>query len=150
MQNFQLLKAVGKTNKPILLKRGIAATIDEWLHAAEYILSEGNDQVIFCERGIRTFETHTRNTLDLSAVAVIKQLSHLPIIVDPSHGTGIRSLVAPMAKAAIAAGADGLIIEVHPHPAQALSDGAQSLDHNAFSSLMEDLSRIAAVMDRKL
>ena len=150
MQNYQLLKAVGKTKKPILLKRGIAATIDEWLHAAEYILSEGNDQVIFCERGIRTFETHTRNTLDLSAVAVIKELSHLPIIVDPSHGTGVRSLVAPMAKAAIAAGADGLIIEVHPNPAQALSDGAQSLDKPSFAKLMQDLSRIAAAMDRKL
>jgi len=150
MQNYQLLKAVGKTKKPILLKRGIAATIDEWLHAAEYILSEGNDQVIFCERGIRTFETHTRNTLDLSAVAVIKELSHLPIIVDPSHGTGVRSLVAPMAKAAIAAGADGLIIEVHPNPAQALSDGAQSLDKPSFAKLMQDLSRIAAAMNRKL
>lgn len=150
MQNFQLLKAVGKTKKPILLKRGISATIDEWLHAAEYILSEGNDQVIFCERGIRTFETHTRNTLDLSAVAAIKELSHLPVIVDPSHGTGIRSLVGPMAKAAIAAGADGLIIEVHPNPAQALSDGAQSLDGGSFAKLMNELSRIASVVDRKL
>jgi 3-deoxy-7-phosphoheptulonate synthase len=150
MQNYQLLKAVGKTKKAILLKRGIAATIDEWLNAAEYILSEGNDQVIFCERGIRTFETHTRNTLDLSAVAIIKELSHLPIIVDPSHGTGVRSLVAPMAKAAIAAGADGLIIEVHPNPAQALSDGAQSLDKEGFVKLMTDLSRIATAMDRKL
>ncbi len=150
MQNYQLLKAVGKTKKPILLKRGMSATLDEWLHAAEYILSEGNDQVIFCERGIRTFETYTRNTLDLSAVAAIKELSHLPVIVDPSHGTGIRSLVAPMAKAAVAAGADGLIIEVHPNPAQALSDGAQSLDRESFAKLMNDLSRIATVMDRKL
>lgn len=150
MQNYQLLKAVGKTKKPILLKRGMSATLDEWLHAAEYILSEGNDQVIFCERGIRTFETHTRNTLDLSAVAALKILSHLPVIVDPSHGTGVRNLVAPMAKAAIAAGADGLIIEVHPNPAQALSDGAQSLDQEDFGKLMNDLSRIALAMDRKL
>jgi 3-deoxy-7-phosphoheptulonate synthase len=150
MQNYQLLKAVGKTKKPILLKRGMSATLDEWLHAAEYILSEGNDQVIFCERGIRTFETHTRNTLDLSAVAALKILSHLPVIVDPSHGTGVRNLVAPMAKAAVAAGADGLIIEVHPNPSQALSDGAQSLDREGFGKLMSDLSRIALAMDRKL
>ncbi|MDU2065255.1 MAG: 3-deoxy-7-phosphoheptulonate synthase [Sporomusaceae bacterium] len=150
MQNFQLLKAVGKADRPVLLKRGISATIDEWLNAAEYILSEGNSQVIFCERGIRTFETHTRNTLDLSAVAALKELSHLPVIVDPSHGTGVRSLVGPMAKAAIAAGADGLIIEAHPNPAEALSDGAQSLNPEDFQSLMESLNKIAQAVDRKL
>src|SRR5665647_311452 len=127
MQNFRLLKAAGQTDKPILLKRGMAATIEEWLMAAEYIMSEGNQKVILCERGIRTFEIYTRNTLDLSAVPVVKRLSHLPIIVDPSHGTGDRQLVGPMSLAAIAAGADGLILEMHPQPAKAVSDGAQSL-----------------------
>ena len=123
MQNFRLLKEVGRTQKPVLLKRGLAATLDEWLNAAEYILNEGNPNVIFCERGIRTYETYTRNTLDLSAVAAIKHLSHLPIIVDPSHGTGKWRFIKPMALAAVACGADGLIMEMHPNPAKALSDG---------------------------
>ncbi|MGP8089753.1 MAG: 3-deoxy-7-phosphoheptulonate synthase, partial [Syntrophobacteraceae bacterium] len=127
MQNFELLKSVGRIGMPVLLKRGLSATIEEWLMSAEYILSEGNDQVILCERGIRTFERYTRNTLDLTAVPVIKKLTHLPIIVDPSHATGIREKVSPMARAAIAAGADGLIVEVHTEPDKALSDGAQSL-----------------------
>lgn len=127
MQNFQLLKEVGHTNKPVLLKRGLSATISEWLNAAEYIASGGNYNIVLCERGIRTYETFTRNTLDLSAVAAVKELSHLPIIVDPSHGTGRWQMVRPMARAAIAAGADGLMIEVHPHPEVALSDGDQSL-----------------------
>ena len=136
MQNFGLLKAVGKAGKPVLLKRGLAATLNEWLNAAEYIMNEGNPNVVFCERGIRTYETYTRNTLDLSAVAAIKHLSHLPIIVDPSHGTGKWRMVQPMAFAAIAAGADGLMIEVHNDPAHALSDGAQSLKPEEFSDLM--------------
>ena len=150
MQNFQMLKALGKCNKPILLKRGLSATISEWLNAAEYIMSGGNEQVIFCERGIRTYETFTRNTLDLSAVAAVKELSHLPIVVDPSHGTGRWKMVAPMARAALAAGADGLIIEVHPHPERALSDGDQSLTPEAFRLLMENLGGIAQVMGRSL
>lgn len=150
MQNFQLLKAVGKTTRPVLLKRGISATLDEWLNAAEYIMNEGNYNVIFCERGIRTFETYTRNTLDLSAVAAIKAISHLPVIVDPSHGTGVWKLVNPMARAAVAAGADGLMIEVHPNPSMALSDGAQSLTPENFELLMHDVNRVAQVMDRKL
>ena len=150
MQNFQMLKALGKCKKPILLKRGLSATISEWLNAAEYIMSGGNEQVIFCERGIRTYETFTRNTLDLSAVAAIKELSHLPIIADPSHGTGRWKMVAPMARAAIAAGADGLIIEVHPHPEKALSDGDQSLTPEAFKDLMENLGGIAKVMGKTL
>ena len=148
MQNFSLLKAVGKINKPVLLKRGLAATLGEWLSAAEYILNEGNKDVILCERGIRTFETYTRNTLDLSAVPAIKKLSHLPIVVDPSHGTGKWDLVAPMAKAAIAAGADGLIIEVHPDPKNALSDGAQSLTPENFEALCEDIKVIAKAVGR--
>ncbi|KUJ90552.1 MAG: phospho-2-dehydro-3-deoxyheptonate aldolase [Thermoanaerobacter thermocopriae] len=148
MQNFSLLKAVGKINKPVLLKRGLAATLGEWLSAAEYILNEGNKDVILCERGIRTFETYTRNTLDLSAVPAIKKLSHLPIVVDPSHGTGKWDLVAPMAKAAIAAGADGLIIEVHPDPKNALSDGAQSLTPENFETLCEDIKVIAKAVGR--
>ncbi|MBR1646511.1 MAG: 3-deoxy-7-phosphoheptulonate synthase [Selenomonadaceae bacterium] len=148
MQNFQMLKALGKCSKPILLKRGLSATISEWLNAAEYIMSGGNEQVIFCERGIRTYETFTRNTLDLSAVAAVKELSHLPIVVDPSHGTGRWKMVAPMARAAIAAGADGLIIEVHPHPEKALSDGDQSLTPEAFKELMSNLGGIAQVMGR--
>ncbi len=139
MQNFDLLKAVGRMNKPVLLKRGLANTIEELLMSAEYILSEGNTQVILCERGIRTFETMTRNTLDLSAVVLLKQKSHLPVIVDPSHAAGIRSLVAPLAKAALAVGADGLMIETHNNPAKALCDGAQSLDLNQFKNLMEEL-----------
>ncbi len=150
MQNFQMLKALGKCSKPIMLKRGLSATISEWLNAAEYIMSGGNEQVIFCERGIRTYETFTRNTLDLSAVAAVKELSHLPIIVDPSHGTGRWKMVAPMARAAIAAGADGLIIEVHPHPEKALSDGDQSLTPEAFKELMSSLDGIAKVMGRSI
>ena len=150
MQNFQMLKALGKCSKPILLKRGLSATISEWLNAAEYIMSGGNEQVIFCERGIRTYETFTRNTLDLSAVAAVKELSHLPIVVDPSHGTGRWKMVAPMARAAIAAGADGLIIEVHPHPEKALSDGDQSLTPEAFKELMKNLDGIAKVMGKSI
>ena len=150
MQNFQMLKALGKCSKPILLKRGLSATISEWLNAAEYIMSGGNEQVIFCERGIRTYETFTRNTLDLSAVAAVKELSHLPIIVDPSHGTGRWKMVAPMARAAIAAGADGLIIEVHPNPEKALSDGDQSLTPEAFRELMKNLGGIAKVMNKTI
>ncbi len=141
MQNFALLKRVGKAAKPILLKRGLSATIKEFLMSAEYIVSQGNTQVILCERGIRTFETMTRNTLDLSAVPLISELSHLPIVVDPSHATGKRSLVAPMAKSAIAAGADGLLIEVHPNPEEAWSDGAQSLTFGEFEDLMTGVKR---------
>ena len=150
MQNFQLLKALGKAKKPVMLKRGLAATISEWLNAAEYIMAGGNEQVIFCERGIRTYETFTRNTLDLSAVAAIKDLSHLPIIVDPSHGTGRWEMVRPMARAAVAAGCDGLIIEVHPHPEVALSDGDQSLTPKNFNALMGELGKICTVMGRTL
>ncbi|MGB9780475.1 3-deoxy-7-phosphoheptulonate synthase [Caldanaerobacter sp.] len=150
MQNFSLLKAVGRINKPVLLKRGLAATLEEWLSAAEYILNEGNKDVILCERGIRTFETYTRNTLDLSAVPSIKKLSHLPIIVDPSHGTGRWHLVPSMAKAAVAAGADGLIIEVHPDPKNALSDGPQSLTPDNFESLVKELKIIAEAVGREL
>ena len=139
MQNFTLLKEAGKLKIPVLLKRGLAATIDEWLNAAEYILSEGNESVILCERGIRTYETSTRNTLDISAVPVIKSKSHLPIIVDPSHASGVREYVAPLSKAAVGAGADGLMIEVHPHPEKALSDGAQSLTPNMFNTLCQEL-----------
>lgn len=150
MQNFRLLKAVGQTDKPVLLKRGMSATIEEWLMAAEYVMSEGNQKVILCERGIRTFETYTRNTLDLSAVPVVKRLSHLPIIVDPSHGTGDRQLVAPMSMAAIAAGADGLILEMHPNPAKAVSDGAQSLTPAGLDTLMQQLQALAPVVQRSL
>jgi 3-deoxy-7-phosphoheptulonate synthase len=132
-----------------MLKRGLSATISEWLNAAEYIMAGGNENVIFCERGIRTYETFTRNTLDLSAVAAIKELSHLPIIVDPSHGTGRWQMVKPMARAAVAAGCDGLIIEVHPHPEQALSDGDQSLKPEKFAELMQDVKKIAEIMGRK-
>ena len=150
MQNFQMLKALGESKKPIMLKRGLSATISEWLNAAEYIMNGGNENVIFCERGIRTYETFTRNTLDLSAVAAIKELSHLPIVVDPSHGTGRRPMVAPMSRAAIAAGADALMIEVHPHPEIALSDGNQSLTPEDFKNLMADLSGIAKAVGRTL
>lgn len=150
MQNFQMLKALGKSEKPVMLKRGLSATISEWLNAAEYIMSSGNENVIFCERGIRTYETYTRNTLDLSAVAAIKELSHLPIVVDPSHGTGRRNMVAPMSRAAIAAGADALMIEVHPHPEIALSDGNQSLTPEDFKNLMENLSDIAKAVGKIL
>ncbi len=143
MQNFDLLKQVGKTDKTILLKRGLSATIEEWLMSAEYIMSGGNENVILCERGIRTFETITRNTLDLQAIPVVKKLSHLPIIIDPSHAGGMTYLVEPMAKAAITAGADGLMIEVHNDPENALSDGQQSLTPNQFDLLMDKIKRIA-------
>ena len=150
MQNFQLLKEVGHTNKPVLLKRGLSATISEWLNAAEYIASCGNYNIVLCERGIRTYETFTRNTLDLSAVAAVKELSHLPIIVDPSHGTGRWQMVRPMARAAIAAGADGLMIEVHPHPEVALSDGDQSLKPDNFAVVMQEVRQIAQMMGKTL
>ncbi|MBO6236212.1 MAG: 3-deoxy-7-phosphoheptulonate synthase [Schwartzia sp.] len=146
MQNFRLLKEVGRTQKPVMLKRGLAATLDEWLNAAEYILNEGNPNVIFCERGIRTYETYTRNTLDLSAVAAIKHLSHLPIIVDPSHGTGKWRFIKPMALAAVACGADGLIMEMHPNPAKALSDGPQSLTPDNYYDLMDSVTKLAKFM----
>ena len=141
MQNFSLLRKLSTNQKPILLKRGPSATVKEWLLAAEYLLAGGNGNVVLCERGIKTFETATRNTLDLAAVALVKELSHLPVLADPSHGTGLRSLVTPMSKAAVAAGADGLIIEVHPCPERALSDGPQSLDLTGFSSLMRELQK---------
>jgi 3-deoxy-7-phosphoheptulonate synthase len=143
MQNFPLLK-------PVMLKRGMSATIEEWLGCAEYILNEGNLDVILCERGIRTYETITRNTLDVSAVPIIKQLSHLPVIVDPSHGTGVRSLVNPMAKASIAAGADGVMVEVHPHPEKALSDGDQSLHPAEFQCLMRELNKLSQAVGRTI
>lgn len=150
MQNFYLLKEVARADKPVLLKRGSSATIEEWLLAAEYILAEGNPNVILCERGIRTFEEYTRNTLDLTAVPIIKHLSHLPVIVDPSHAIGKWRFVAPMAQAAIAAGADGLLVEVHHNPAEALCDGPQSLTPENFVSLMGKLDGIAQVMGRKI
>ncbi len=150
MQNFDLLKELGKLRKPVLLKRGLAATIEEWLLSAEYILAGGNAEVILCERGIRTFESATRNTLDISAIPVVKKRSHLPIVVDPSHGTGRRDKVIPMARAAIAAGADGLLIEVHNDPDRALSDGAQSLYPEQFETLMGELRVIAPVLGRSL
>ena len=150
MQNFVLLQELGKTKKPILLKRGLSATIEELLLSAEYILSQGNYEVILCERGIRTFENYTRNTLDLSAVPALKRLSHLPIIVDPSHATGRWRLVSPMAKAAIAAGADGLLIEVHPDPKSSLSDGAQTLRLDTFTQLMKELRPIVQAVGREL
>jgi 3-deoxy-7-phosphoheptulonate synthase len=149
MQNYQLLKSVGKLDKPVLLKRGTSASVEEWLLAAEYILSNGNQKVILCERGIRTFAKDTRYTLDLSVVPVIKCLTHLPIIVDPSHSTGKWQLVAPLAKAAVAVGADGLLIEVHPNPENALSDGAQSLTISNFECLMNDIKKIALAVDKK-
>ena len=148
MQNFALLKEVGKSDKPVFLKRGPSATIDEWLMSAEYVLSNGNPNVMLCERGIRTFETYTRNTLDLSAVPVIKKISHLPIIVDPSHGTGIRGKVIPMARAAVAAGADGIMVETHPEPEKAKSDGPQSLYFNQFNELMQQIRVIAEALGR--
>ncbi|HYV06352.1 MAG TPA: 3-deoxy-7-phosphoheptulonate synthase [Blastocatellia bacterium] len=148
MQNFALLKRLGQVKRPVLLKRGMSSTIKELLLSAEYIASHGNDQVILCERGIRTFETATRNTLDLAAVPLLNELSHLPVIVDPSHATGRRSLVKPMAKAAIAAGADGLIIEVHPRPQEAWSDGPQSLTPEMFAELMEELNRYVGLESR--
>jgi len=141
MQNFSLLRKLATVSRPILLKRGPSATVKEWLLAAEYLLAGGNANVVLCERGIKTFETATRNTLDLAAVALVKELSHLPVIADPSHGTGLRSLITPMSKAAVGAGADGLLIEVHPCPERALSDGPQSLDLNGFAELMKELRR---------
>lgn len=148
MQNFYLLKEAGKTGLPVLLKRGLCATIEEWLNAAEYIMSEGNPNVVLCERGIRTFETATRNTLDISAVPVIKHKSHLPIIVDPSHATGVRKYVGPLSKCAIAAGADGLMIETHPNPEIALSDGPQSLTFSQFEELCDELRPFANLMNK--
>ena len=150
MQNYTLLKGLGKIRKPVLLKRGLMATIQEWLMSAEYIMAEGNQDIILCERGIRTFETYTRNTLDLSAVPVVRDKSHLPIIVDPSHGTGIRDKVIPMARAAVAAGADGLLIETHPDPEHALSDGPQSLYFDQFEELMRQISLIAEAIGRSV
>jgi 3-deoxy-7-phosphoheptulonate synthase len=150
MQNFMLLRKVGQSGKPVLLKRGLSATVEEWLMAAEYIMAEGNYNIILCERGIRTFETYTRNTLDLSAVPLIKRLSHLPVIVDPSHATGDWRLVPPLAKGAVAVGADGLLIEVHPEPAKALCDGPQSLNPERFAELMRELRTITGAVGRKL
>ncbi|MCZ6745995.1 MAG: 3-deoxy-7-phosphoheptulonate synthase [Acidobacteria bacterium] len=150
MQNFALLKELARVQKPVLLKRGMSATLNELLLSAEYLMSGGNRQVILCERGIRTFETSTRNTMDLSAIPVLKSLSHLPVIADPSHGTGLRDFVVPMARAAVAAGADGLLVEVHPHPEEALSDGAQSLPPEMFASLMAQIRIIVTAMDRTL
>ena len=150
MQNFSLLKRAGRARKPVLLKRGMSATLEEFLMAAEYIMSEGNYNVILCERGVRTFADHTRNTLDLSVVPAVQRLSHLPIIVDPSHGTGKRNKVTPLSRAAVAVGADGLIIEVHPDPDTALSDGSQSLYPDQFDSLMVEVRQIAAVLGRSI
>ena len=150
MQNFELLKAVGELGRPVVLKRGMSAKIEEWLMAAEYLLAHGTDNVILCERGIRTFESYTRNTLDISAIPIIKKLSHLPIITDPSHGTGLRGKVSPMALAAVAAGTDGLMIEVHPHPEQALSDGPQSLYPAQFDKLMKDIEALVPVISKEL
>ncbi len=148
MQNFELLKEAGRAHIPVLLKRGLSATIDEWLNAAEYIMSEGNENVVLCERGIRTYETATRNTLDISAVPVLRSRTHLPVIVDPSHATGVRAYVAPLARCAIAAGADGLMIEVHPNPACALSDGPQSLTFEQFEQLTGELRPYADLAGR--
>jgi 3-deoxy-7-phosphoheptulonate synthase len=150
MQNFALLKSIGKSEKPVLLKRGMMSSIQEFLMSAEYILSEGNYRVILCERGIRTFETATRSTLDLNSIPVIKRLSHLPVIADPSHGTGHWELVMPMAKASLAAGADGLMIEVHPHPEEAFSDGFQSLLPKRYYTLMTEIRPIVAAMGRTM
>jgi 3-deoxy-7-phosphoheptulonate synthase len=150
MQNFSLLKKAGKLRKPVLIKRGLSATLDEFLMAAEYVMSEGNYQVILCERGVRTFTDHTRNTLDLSIIPAVQRLSHLPILVDPSHGTGRRDSVLPMARAAVAAGADGIMVEVHNHPELALSDGPQSIYPEQFDRMMDDLEQIAPVVGRSL
>lgn len=150
MQNFTLLSEVGKTRMPVLLKRGLAATLEEWLYAAEYILAEGNDQIVLCERGIRTFETYTRNTVDITAIPALKELSRLPVLLDPSHGTGRRSLVGPVGLAGIAAGADGLMIEVHPRPEEAMSDGEQSLDFELFAGLMQALEPVAKAVQRSI
>jgi 3-deoxy-7-phosphoheptulonate synthase len=150
MQNFSLLRRVARSRKPVLLKRGLAATLEEWLMAAEYVMAGGNYNVVLCERGVRTFSDHSRNTLDLSVIPPVKQLSHLPILVDPSHGTGKRDYVPPMALAALAAGADGLLIEVHPDPDRALSDGAQSLDFAGLTRLLESLRRLAEPLGRTI
>jgi len=150
MQNFQMLKAIGKSQKPVLFKRGLSATISEWLNAAEYIASGGNENIIFCERGIRTFETYTRNTMDLNAVAALKELTHFPVIADPSHGTGRWRMVRPIARASVAVGADGLIIEVHCHPELALSDGDQSLIPRKFEILMDEVRQIAPAVGRRV
>ena len=150
MQNFNLLRELSKVRKPVLLKRGIAATVEELLLSAEYILSGGNYEVILCERGIRTFETYTRNTMDVSAIPVVHKLSHLPIVADPSHGTGRRDLVPPMARASVAAGADGLLMEVHHDPDHALSDGAQTLDPQQYAELMQTLRVIAPAVGREI
>jgi 3-deoxy-7-phosphoheptulonate synthase len=150
MQNFALLKELGRLRKPVMLKRGLSATLDEWLMSAEYLLAEGNDQVILCERGVRTFSDHARNTLDLTVVPAVKELSHLPIIVDPSHATGVRSRVAPMACAAAAAGAHGIMVEVHDEPKKALCDGAQALPPADFKALMADLTKITAAVGHKM
>src|SRR5690242_934649 len=150
MQNFSLLRRVSRAAKPVLLKRGLSATLEEWLMAAEYVMAGGNYNVVLCERGVRTFSDHSRNTLDLSVIPPAKHLSHLPILVDPSHGTGKRDYVPPMALAALAAGADGLLIEVHPNPDRALSDGAQSLDFAAFRRLLESLRRLAEPLGKEI
>jgi len=150
MQNFNLLKALGRLRKPVMIKRGLANTLEELLMSAEYVLSEGNPGVLLCERGIRTFEPLTRNTLDLSAVPVLRRESHLPVIVDPSHGTGHWDLVAPMARAAVAAGADGIMVEIHPRPAEALSDGSQALLPKNFVKMMQELRAVARVLGRRL
>jgi len=150
MQNFSLLKEVGKTKKPVMLKRGMSATVKEWLMSAEYILSNGNFDVVLCERGIRTYETATRNTFDVNAIPLVKKLSHLPIIADPSHGTGVRELVGSVAKAAVAAGCDGLILEVHENPEEAFSDGPQSLTPKSFNALMKDLKKVASAVSRTI
>jgi 3-deoxy-7-phosphoheptulonate synthase len=150
MQNYALLHAVGEAQQPVLLKRGMMSTVEEMLMAAEYILSHGNDRVILCERGIRTFETYTRNTFDINAIPLLKQLCHLPVIADPSHGTGKWELVEPVSRAAIAAGADGLLVEVHPHPEEAVSDGVQSLKPARFDALMQGLRPVAEAVGRRL
>jgi len=149
MQNFALLEALGEQRKPVLLKRGLSATLKEWLMAAEYIAARGNYNIILCERGIRTYETATRNTLDLAAVPVLHTMTHLPVVVDPSHGTGRRDTVLPMARAGVACGADGIIVEIHPQPEKALSDGPQSLTLPMFESLAEELKRVAVAIGRK-
>jgi 3-deoxy-7-phosphoheptulonate synthase len=150
MQNFSLLKRAGKVRKPVMLKRGLSATLDEFLMSAEYVMSEGNYEVILCERGVRTFTDHTRNTLDLSIIPAVQRVSHLPILVDPSHATGKRDCVLPMARAGVAAGADGIIVEVHNHPEKALSDGPQSIYPDQFATMMNELEQIAPVVGRNL
>jgi 3-deoxy-7-phosphoheptulonate synthase len=150
MQNFSLLKRAGKLRKPVLLKRGLSATLEEFLMSAEYVMSEGNYEVILCERGVRTFADHARNTLDLSIIPAIRRVSHLPILVDPSHGTGRRDSVLPMARAGVASGADGILVEVHDHPEKALSDGPQSIYPAQFATMMNELEQIAPVVGRSL